>query len=458
MTKSSDFPVLDGAWPVLGHLGEMYRQFPSLCARGTKAHGHLFWIEGGPGARQLMYTAPQALNLLKNPALSSSFYAEAFETLLGNTLFSMDGDEHRRLKQAMSPPFMPQRVRASDVTSVVIDAVEKRLDLWAERSEFDIVDEAREITLEIIFRVVGAPVTHLDEWRKQYNRFLLAGIPSKGPSRNPITWYAMRARRWIDERLGAIVDELRARKETSTLVGAIANGRDDDGQLLNRDSVVGNLRILVFAGHETSASSIAWTAMHFAAAPKLQRRAIAEIAGDRPDSSLQVDQITALATDGSKFTFAEAMFRESLRMYPAVHSVIRRVKADIEVEEGIIPAGSLLNIPFVHLLRDPQRFPSPEAYDPARWRERPRPGTIETAMFGGGAHFCLGYHIAVAEGTLFTLLLSRALRKKKLELRCVDGGPVPKPVYLPLMHPPAGIKLRLVPSNTTGEAHAYADQ
>lgn len=450
MTKSSDFPVLDGAWPLLGHLGEMYRQFPSLCQRGTKAHGHLFYIQGGPGAKQLMYTAPQALNLLKNPAVSSSFYAEAFETLLGNTLFSMDGDEHRRLKQAMSPPFTPQRVRASDVTSVVIDAVERRIDMWAKREEFDIVDEAREITLEIIFRVVGAPVTDLGDWRKQYNRFLLAGIPSSGPSRSPLTWYAMRARRWIDERLGAIVDELRARKETSTLVGAIANGRDESGAFVDRDLVVGNLRILVFAGHETSASSIAWTAMHFAAAPKLQRRAMAEIAG--------VDDIAALATDGSRFTFAEAMFRESLRMYPAVHSVIRRVTADIEVEEGIIPKGALLNVPFVHLLRDPQRFPSPEAFDPDRWKERPRPGTIETAMFGGGPHFCIGYHIAVAEGTLFTLLLSRALRKKRLELRCADGGPVPKPIYLPLMHPPTGIKLRLVPSRQTGEAHAHADQ
>jgi cytochrome P450 len=134
------------------------------------------------------------------------------------------------------------------------------------------------------------------------------------------------------------------------------------------------------------------------------------------------------------------------------------VTADIEVEEGIIPAGALRNIPFVHLLRDPQRFPSPDAFDPDRWKERPRPGTIETAMFGGGPHFCLGYHIAIAEGTLFTLLLSRALRKRRLELKCADGGPVPKPIYLPLMHPPTGIKLRLVPSRAIGEAHAHADQ
>ncbi|MBL8740637.1 MAG: cytochrome P450, partial [Myxococcales bacterium] len=402
MRKLSDFPVLDGAWPILGHMGEMYRRFPSLCQRGIDAHGPLFWVLGGPGARQLMYAAPSALGLLKNPAVSTSFYTEGFEALLGNTIFAMDGDQHRRVRQAITPPFTPQRVRASDIVTVVTDAFERRLDAWARAGTFDIVDQAREMTLEIIFRVVGVPVRDLDEWRKQYNRFILAGIPSRGEARGPIHWYAMRARRWIDARLVAIVDELRARKETSTLVGAIANGKDETGAFLPRDLVVANLRILVFAGHETSASSIAWTAMHFAAAPKLQRRAMAEVTG--PDGALlETEELTALATDGGRFTFAEAMFREALRMYPTVHSVIRRVKADIEVDEGIIPAGSLLNVPFVHLLRDPQRFPSPESFDPDRWKERPRPGTIETAMFGGGPHFCLGYHIAIVEGTLFTL-------------------------------------------------------
>jgi cytochrome P450 len=447
MNNSSDFPVLDGAWPVLGHMGEMYRSFPSLCDRGTKAHGPLFWILGGPGARQLMYTAPQAINLLKHPAVSNAFYTEGFSALLGNTLFALDGDEHRRVRQAMTPPFTPQRVRASDIVDIVVDAVERRVDSWTTGAAFDVVNEIREMGLEVIFRIVGVPITDLAEWRKHYGRFLLAAIPSQSRSRGPITWYAGRARSWLDARLGGIVDSLRKSGETSTLVGAVANGRGEDGQLLDRQLVIDNIRILIFAGHETSASTMTWATLHLAASPRFQRRAIAE--------AEEISDVPAAAMDASRFTFGEKMFREALRRYPVVHSVIRRVKAPIEVDGKVIPAGALLNIPFVHMLRDPERFPSPDTFDPDRWKERPRPGTVETCMFGGGPHFCLGYHVAIAEGTLFALLLARALGRKRLQLERCDGAPVPPPVYLPLTHPPSRIKLRLIPTQRTGEAHAH---
>jgi cytochrome P450 len=125
-----------------------------------------------------------------------------------------------------------------------------------------------------------------------------------------------------------------------------------------------------------------------------------------------------------------------------VHSVIRRVTGDVTLEVGTIPGGTLLNVPFVHLLRDPLYFPAPDRYDPDRWQERPRPGTIETAMFGGGAHFCLGYHIAISEGTLFNLHLARAMRRRGVMLRPSEPGPLPAPIYLPLSHPPHGLSVQ----------------
>jgi cytochrome P450 len=174
--------------------------------------------------------------------------------------------------------------------------------------------------------------------------------------------------------------------------------------------------------------------LHFADAPQIQRRAVAE-AGP-------VDDLVALATDTSRLTFAEAQFREALRMYPAVHSVIRRVTQSVDLDVGTIPGGTLLNVPFVHLLRDPERFPSPGTYDPTRWRERPKTGSMETAMFGGGQHFCLGYHIAIAEGTLFNLHFARALHRRGLRARAAQTGPMPRPVFLPLTHPPRGLVIR----------------
>lgn len=434
------YPILDGAVPLLGHLPEMYRSFPDLCARGQAAHGRFFWFRGGPGATQLMCTDPGVFPILKHPSISTSFYTEGFSALLGNTLFALDGEEHRRVRQPMSPPFTPQRVRRSDVLEIVKSTVQARVDGWIHAGAFDLVRETRHMALEIIFRMIGVPVADLAEWGKQYNRYLLAGLPSTGRIRGPIHWYANRARQWIDVRIGDMVDGLRASGQTSTLVGAIANGRDEDGRLIDRGSVVANLRLLVFAGHETTASSIAWTCLHLANAPELQRRL-----GEESESA---SDVADLATDTSRFTFAERLFRESIRLYPTVHSVIRRVKDRIDLDVGTIQAGTLLNLPLAHYLRDPARFRHPSRFDPDRWTERPRPGSLETSMFSGGPHFCLGYHVAVSEGTLFNLLLGRALHRKKLELRRSGGGPVPSPVYLPLTHPPRGIELRF--ASTTG--------
>jgi cytochrome P450 monooxygenase len=278
------------------------------------------------------------------------------------------------------------------------------------------------------------PGQDLGAWQRQYSRYLLAGLPSGGRLfMRPIHWLATRARDWLDTRLGAMVDELRATGRTDTLAGAIANTRDEAGRFLDRKLVVANLRLLVFAGHETTASAIAWSVLHFADSPEIQRRAL--------DESSTTDDIVAQST-AERMTWAEAQFREALRMYPSVHSVIRRATRPLDLDVGTIPGGTLMAVPLVHLLRDEKRFPEADRFDPTRWRERPKPGTLETAMFGNGSHFCLGYHIAIAEGTIFNLHLARALQRRGMRARAEHAGPVPRPVYLPLTHPPRSLAVR----------------
>src|SRR4051812_32155653 len=123
----TQFPKLDGALPLVGHLFEMYRRFPGMCARGIAAHGPLFFIDGGPSSLQLVCTGARALQLLKLPELSTGLYAEDFNALLGNTLLAFDGDKHRQVRQLLTPPFTPQRIRRSDVLSIVSSAVERRI-------------------------------------------------------------------------------------------------------------------------------------------------------------------------------------------------------------------------------------------------------------------------------------------------------------------------------------------
>jgi cytochrome P450 len=423
------YPSLDGALPIVGHLPEMYRRFPELCARGQAALGPLFWIHGGPGAQQLMCTHAGALGVLNQRAASTSFYAEGFEALLSNTLFAFDGSEHRRVRGVMAPAFSPARVRRTNVLAIVADAASAHVARWIDAGGVEVLSGTRELALEIIFRIIGVADADLSAWRRQFSRYMLAGLPSRGRFRGPLHWLGRRGRDWLDARLGAIVDSLRARDDATTLVGAIANSRDEHGELLDRALIVANLRLLVLAGHETTASAIAWNLLHLADRRDHQERAV--------DEAARSDDGAAIAT-GEPLSFAEAQFREALRLYPAVHSVIRRVTSDLELEVGRVASGTLLNVPLVHLLRDPERFSDPERHRPERWTRRPAPGSIETAMFGGGPHFCLGYHVAMAEGTLVNLVLAQSMGRRGVRLRRARAGPLPAPIYLPLSHPPRG--------------------
>jgi cytochrome P450 family 117 subfamily A len=424
------FATLDGAYPIVGHLPEIYRRFPSLCARGQRAHGSLFWVHGGPGPRQLVCADARALDVLKDPGASTSYYAEGFGVLLSGTLFAFDGDEHRRVRGLMSPAFTRGRIRASDIPRVIDEVARKHAAQWVERRRVEVPAAAKDMALEVIFRLIGVPAADVAVWRQQYGRYLLAGLPPRGVG--PLHWVATRARDWLDARLGALVDRLRASGESETLVGAMAQSRDEHGAFVERALVVANLRLLVLAGHETTAAAIAWTVLELAGSPRDQDRWRDEADGD----------LVALGTDPRRFTFAEALLRESLRLYPAVHSVIRRATRPLSVAGAEVAAGTIVNVPLVHLLRD-RHARDPDRFLPERWSSRPQPGTLETAMFGSGPHFCIGYHVAIVEGTLFNLVLARALREAGVRLTPAWNGPLPPPVYLPLAHPPRRLSVDL---------------
>lgn len=412
----------------------MFGDFPALCADGVAAHGRMFWVDGGFGMRQLVIADPAVLDILKNPEISSSYYSEGFATLLGRTLFCLDGEEHRRIRGTMAPAFTPKSIRRFDFVSMVADVARAHVERWVRAGRVAVSPALQALTLEIIMRLMGVPPLDLERWGRQYQRYLLSALPGD----TPVHWWARRARDWLDRGLHDILARLRRSGDTTTLVGAVANARDEQGQVLPFDRIVPNVRLLALAGHETSANSLAWAVLHLAHDPTSQRRAGDEVDG-APD-------LAAWTVDAERFTWAERQFREAMRLYPPVNTILRRVVAPITFADTALPAGTLISVPLVWLLRDPARVPDPERYDPDRFTTRPRPGSIDTVMFGAGPHFCLGYHLAVAEGTLVLLTLARALREAGVRMVPARPGPLPTPVWLPVVHPPRGLAVRFVPA------------
>ncbi|MCA9637748.1 MAG: cytochrome P450, partial [Myxococcales bacterium] len=234
----------------------------------------------------------------------------------------------------------------------------------------------------------------------------------------------------------AELEEARASGDRESIVGTMVHGRDESGAGMTEQELIDNLLILALAGHETTASTLAWSMIHLANAPAAWERLVAE--------ATAMDEVpsdwSALA---ERVPFALGVFRESLRLYPPVHVDSRRTHAPVELAGYTIPERTVVAASILLMSRDPERYPEPEAWRPERWGDRGRkPTAIENCQFGGGAHFCLGYHMALLEGTLFLVHAARELAAAGRRPELIGG--IPRPRYMPVTRPPAGVEIALV--------------
>ena len=430
-------PKLSGRLPVVGHLLRLQRDALGLLREARDAHGPAFWIDMGFGSDVLVVLDDEGFGVFRTKHANSSHMAD-FEAFLGHSMLTVDGADHRRMRGASSHAFTPAGLTRARVGEIIAETVERHLQRWRDSGEavLGVVPATKVIALDVIFRVMGIEVEDLPLWSKQYSEYMLGAIaiPFKFPG-SP-AWRAARARRWLEARIREIIARARERDDRESLVGAMVHGRDDEGAGMTEVELVDNLLILGFAGHETTASTMAWSMLHLAQAPKVwdqlceEACALAEVPHD-------VIALTEAAP------FAVGVFRESLRLYPPVLIDTRRVQAPFEIAGYRVEPEDTVGTSLLHLSREPGRYVEPDAWRPERWQTIGRkPSPIENCQFGGGAHFCLGYHMAVLEGTAFLVRAARRMTEWGMRPELIDRR-IPKPSYIPLTRPPRSARIRI---------------
>lgn len=184
-----------------------------------------------------------------------------------------------------------------------------------------------------------------------------------------------------------------------------------------------NLVTLLLAGHETTATALAW--------------AVCELARD-PELLQQAQQ----AADAGDEDYLQALVKESMRLHPVLYEVARRVTEPIEVGGCPVPAGATV-APAIGLLHaDPRHYPKPERFDPRRFLGT-QPPSGSWIPFGGGDRRCLGAGFALLEATI---VLGEVLRRYGLS---ADGSrPERAKARHIILAPSRGARVRL--SRRTG--------
>jgi cytochrome P450 len=429
-------PVMFGRFPVVGNLPAFLTDPVGLQRRASDELGPLFWLDlGTREGMNLTVHAKEAFGLLKSANVESSHFFEQLELFFGRSLIVTDGAAHRHARSVLNKPFSPVGLQRAGVACLARNALVDCVRGWRDRPRVKILAETQHATLRIIFGILGVQPHELSQWRRQFHHYMLSVLPLPRFPGSPY-WLARRARDWIDGRLLASIEQARLNPAQEGLLAQIVQGRDDEGERLSTREVLDNLRLMVMAGHETTASSLAWLLVYLASDRRLWERLCEEARG--------VDEVPTTPEQVAACPFAQALFREAVRIHPPVYAESRRLREAMVVGGHELPAKTILTIPLTLLAHDPQRYPEPLRFDPERWLARQHKlSPIETCQFGGGPHFCLGYHLAVLEGVQFAIALAKELsatgRRPSL-----PGGKVPTPVPLPLAHPPARTIIELV--------------
>jgi len=321
-------------------------------------------------------------------------------TIGPGSTFSLEGDVHLQRHRLLVPPFAGKRMRGYE--SIIEEEVMRAIPEWPEGQEFETLEPMMRITLNAILRAVfGAEGTALSQLLELVpravalgSRFVLLPAAARrdlGPWSPGGRFKAVRDQ--IDGVLNELIADVRADpdvEQRSDVLALLVQARDDNDAPIPDSHIVDELLTMVVAGHETTATQLAWTVERLRRHPELLERLTAEV--DEGGSDLR-----------------QAVIWESQRTRPVVDNIPRRTKKRIRLGEWVIPEDTnmFLSIQLPH--SDPANFPDAEAFDPDRYANgAPKPPTW--IPFGGGINRCVGAAFATMEMDVTLRTLFRELR------------------------------------------------
>ncbi|MCU0910333.1 MAG: cytochrome P450 [Rhodobacteraceae bacterium] len=353
---------------------------------------------------------------------------EGLRPLLGRSVFVTNGPEWKHQRRIIDPAFEGGRLK--DSFPAMLAAAEAAAARLAP-GRVEIEAEASHAAADVIFRTLFSIPIESDTAQAVFQAFrahqraqpilnLAAFLPlprwmprlHRGATRRT----AAEIRRLIAEVTAARAAEIAAGRAPDDLATRIMTTPDPvTGVCFDTAEMADQVAIFFLAGHETSASALAWALWLLAAFPEAQEAVAAEAAGFLAEPSF-----AAL----SRLSFTRDVFRETLRLYPPVPMMVREAARPETFRGRPVPPGAQVVISPWHLHRHARLWAAPDAFDPGRWRTAEARESARAAYlpFSAGPRVCPGAGFAMAEGVLLLAAITGRWR-----LTPVDGRlPVPQ--------------------------------
>jgi cytochrome P450 len=347
----------------------------------------------------------------------------------------LDGAEHLRHRRLMLPQFHGRRMQ--DYVDAMREAADLEIDSWPVGEPFTLLPRMQAITLRVIIRAVfgyeAGPAADelsrrlramIDPVARPRGLALLSLLERVGGGRRATARFEVQ-RAAVDELIYAEIERRRALtdlSERTDVFSALLLAVDEDGARLSDREVRDELMTLLLAGHETTATGLAWTFDLLLHAPGVltSAREAAVGAGAREaatDAGARDGSADADEGDGDGGgAYLDAVVKEALRIRPVIPAVGRVVRgAPFPLGAYEIPPGMEINPSIRVIHRRGDLYPQPFEFSPERFLGPDAPDTYTWIPFGGGTRRCLGASFALME---MRIVLARVL--ERASLRAVD--------------------------------------
>ena len=351
-------------------------------------HGDLFTVRALNGVIAMGCTPAHAEQVFRaDPAIFRTFGTEALGPVLGKgSLLVVSGEEHKRQRKLLQPPFHGARMRAYGRTMAEVARTHvARLPRGAEV-------RAHALTTAISLDVILRTVFGLDGDTLARGRAVLGGVledfsplvvfsrQMQHPLFPPWRRFLAAQREFVALLDGLVDRRRRERAHGEDVLGMLLDARWDDGRELDTAEIREMLLTVLVAGHETTSISLAWAIHDLYRDADLLGRVRDEIGtlGPSPEPEAIV-----------KLPLLGAVCDESLRLRPIVTDVLRTLVEPFEYGGHRLPPGVTVSVAIEAIHTDPRVHADPDRFVPERFLVK-RPGPFEFLPFGGGHRRCLG--------------------------------------------------------------------
>ncbi|WP_243059587.1 cytochrome P450 [Nocardioides sp. SR21] len=378
-------------WPVLlqtaGLLRFRHRFHPYM----HRTYGDIFTVRVAPGGRPLVFfTRPEHAKEIfaGDPEI---FHAGKANGILGpimgeHSLLLQDSSQHKRARKLLMPAFNGHALR--EYQSLVTEVAEAEVATWRPGEEFRSLDRMNRLTLEVILRVVFGVTDErrLAELRPRVNKTvnispaILLGwgypkLQKYGPWKRTVD-----NQHELDRLMYAEIRERRTAPDladrTDVLSRLIVQG--EDGDALDDTELRDQLVTLLLAGHETTATALAWALHEAGKDPELLARC------------------RRAATEGDD-DYLDAVMKESMRLHPVIPMVVRTLMKPATIAGYDLPAGTTVGPSIIITHSREDNHEDPDVFRPERFLGQ-NPPTNTWIPFGGGVRRCIGAGFALMEG------------------------------------------------------------